>query len=73
MRALIDSPFLTPSEAAAYLHVSKSFLDKLRMQDGGPRFIKAGRRVRYRIATLEQWMQAREKAATHNGEPRGNA
>lgn len=52
--------YLTPQEAADFLRVSKSFLDKLRIAGGGPKFIKVGSRVLYRIECLEEWMLARE-------------
>ena len=33
-------PLLTPAEAAAHLRVSKSYLDKLRVYGGGPKFLR---------------------------------
>lgn len=47
--------------AANYLGVSKSHLDKLRTQGGGPRFVRIGRKqVRYRVAALDEWLEGRE-------------
>ncbi|MGO8842986.1 MAG: helix-turn-helix transcriptional regulator [Methyloceanibacter sp.] len=48
--------FLTPKEAAKYLHVSKSYLDKLRVYGGGPKFLRFGtRKILYRTADLDLW------------------
>ena len=45
--------FLTPKEAAGYLRVSKSYLDKLRVYGGGPRFLRFGKRkILYRKPDL---------------------
>jgi excisionase family DNA binding protein len=46
--------FSTP-EAAAYLGLGKSTLDKLRVTSGGPAFIKIGKRVVYDLADLDAW------------------
>ena len=42
----------TELEAAKYLNVSHRTLQKLRVVGGGPKFIKLGRKVRYRLADL---------------------
>ena len=51
--------FLTPKEAAAYLRVSKSYLDKLRVYGGGPKFLRFGRKILYRKSDLDLWAVAR--------------
>jgi excisionase family DNA binding protein len=51
-----DERFLTPKEAAAYLRVSKSYLDKLRVYGGGPKFLRFGKRkILYRKSDLDFW------------------
>ena len=46
----------TPA-AAHHTGLSESFLNKLRMTEDGPPFIKVGRRaVRYRLGDLDAWM-----------------
>ena len=51
-----DERFLTTPEAAAYLRVSKSYLDKLRVYGGGPKFLRFGKRkVLYRKSDLDAW------------------
>jgi hypothetical protein len=44
---------LSVHEAAAHLGVSKSFLDKSRLDGSGPPYLKFGRRVVYDVADLE--------------------
>ena len=53
-------------EAAAYLGVSKSYLDRGRIQDYGPEFIQfpgAGKHgiVRYRRTVLDEWLTSNER------------
>ena len=50
---------LTQSEAARVLRLSERTLERLRLQGGGPLYVKAGRSVRYREADLEEWVSAR--------------
>jgi len=51
-----EERFLTPKEAAAYLRVSKSYLDKLRVYGGGPKFLRFGKRkILYRKSDLDFW------------------
>ena len=54
-----DEIFLTPKEAAATLHVSKSYLDKLRVYGGGPQFLRFGRKILYRKADIKLWASER--------------
>ena len=44
---------LSVREAASFLGVSKSFLDKLRHYGSGPHYLKLGRRVVYDIRDIE--------------------
>lgn len=54
-----DEIFLTPKEAAATLRVSKSYLDKLRVYGGGPKFLRFGRKILYRRSELNLWAEGR--------------
>jgi predicted DNA-binding transcriptional regulator AlpA len=47
---------LDPVAAAAFLGVSKSFLDKRRVRGDGPPFRKIGRRVFYWRNEVEAWV-----------------
>ena len=53
--------FLTTLEAAKLLRVAKSTLERMRVQGGGPRFIKTGpgkrSRVLYRLAEINAWLE----------------
>jgi excisionase family DNA binding protein len=50
---------LTQSETAKLLRLSERTLERLRLQGGGPLYIKCGRSVRYRETDLEEWVAAR--------------
>ena len=66
-----DLPLMKTREAAAYLGVSESTLEKLRLNGGGPRFLRiAGRSVRYRQADLGAWAEARACQSTSEYEAR---
>ncbi|MFZ1415616.1 MAG: helix-turn-helix domain-containing protein [Defluviicoccus sp.] len=55
---------LTPSEAAAFLRLSQSFLAKARVTGTGPAFIKAGGRILYMKEALLKWLADRERFST---------
>ena len=50
---------LTTVQAARYLQLSSTYLNKMRVAGSGPLFIKLGRSVRYRESDLEAWVAAR--------------
>lgn len=50
---------LTTREAAAYLGLAVSTLNKWRCHGGGPEFLKLGRAVRYRQDDLDRFLEAR--------------
>jgi predicted DNA-binding transcriptional regulator AlpA len=45
-------------EAAEYLGLSKSFLDKARCYGGGPSFMKFGKSVVYSTDALDAWARS---------------
>ena len=49
--------FLTEKEVARQITVSLASLRRWRLEQRGPRFVKAGVLVRYRPEDLEQWME----------------
>ena len=56
---------LKTNEAALYLGLSESLLNKLRLTGGGPVFVRlAGRAIRYRRVDLDAWVQASVMAST---------
>jgi len=57
--------YLKTDEAARYLGLSSSLLNKLRLTGGGPVFVRlAGRAIRYRRADLDAWADASAMAST---------
>jgi excisionase family DNA binding protein len=60
-----NGPRLTTKEAAAYLGVAESTLEKWRCSGSGPEFERVGTRiVRYRIPALENFLVARRAMST---------
>ena len=55
---------LDARRAAAFLGVSVSTLAKWRVSGKGPRFVKLGSRVAYRISDLEEWLDAQTRMST---------
>lgn len=63
---------LTQREAARLLRLSERTLERLRLQGGGPVYVKAGRAVRYRESDLEKWIDARVVSSTSQEATNGN-
>jgi len=61
---------VTAAEAARVVGLSESTLAKLRLNGNGPIYCKLGRRVVYRIADLEQWLQSRTTRDTSDADAR---
>lgn len=55
---------LNTTEAAKQLGVSKSYLEKLRVQGGGPRFVKFSKSVRYDEDDLREYKQSKKQLST---------
>ncbi len=65
--------FLTPGEAAAYLRVSKGYLAKLRVEGGGPVFVRlAARVILYRPIDLMAYAESRLRCSTSDTGGEGN-
>ena len=61
----VTDELLTPPEAAAYLRCSKSYLDKLRVYGGGPKFLRLSKRkILYRKSDLDRWAAERSFDST---------
>ena len=68
-----NAAFLVPGEAAAFLRVSKGYLAKLRVEGGGPRFVKlAARVVLYRPVDLLTYAESRLRFSTSDNSGEGN-
>lgn len=58
-------PLLAVEDAAAFLGgISKSWLDKSRLNGRGPRYVKIGRRVMYDLIDLRAWLAGRKQNHT---------
>jgi len=55
----LATSYLDTHQAAAHLNLSPRTLEKLRTLGGGPTFRKFRHRVRYALADLENWANAR--------------
>ncbi len=55
---------LGTNSAAEHIGLAVSTLEKLRVRGGGPRYLKLGRSVRYRIEDLDAWMAVRVVGST---------
>lgn len=51
-------------DAAAYVGLSKSTMDKLRHFGGGPEYFKVGRAVVYDTAKLDEWLASKRATDT---------
>ncbi|WP_293796695.1 helix-turn-helix domain-containing protein [uncultured Bosea sp.] len=75
--SILDAPAgkrkLPTNEAASYLGVSASTLNKMRHFGGGPKFIAIGTRVVYDPADLDHWCEGRKRASTSDATLQGAA
>jgi hypothetical protein len=55
---------LTTAEAAAVLRLAKNTLDKMRVYGSGPRFVYAGRHVRYTPGALADYIAESTRTTT---------
>jgi len=69
-----QAPTVLDTRAAAdFLGVSARTLEGFRVRGGGPRFAKIGGSVRYRIASLEEYLRQQERASTSDPGQRDSA
>jgi hypothetical protein len=59
-----EASVLDTRAAADFLGVSPRTLEGFRVRGGGPRFVKVGGAVRYRLASLEEFLQHQERTST---------
>jgi predicted DNA-binding transcriptional regulator AlpA len=56
--------YFNPIEASDYVGVSSSWLAKLRLYGGGPRYSKIGRSIRYSADELDAWLASNLQTST---------
>jgi excisionase family DNA binding protein len=54
--------WLSANQAAEYLGVSVSFLEKARARGTGPEFVKLGARVLYDVVDVDRWLDSRKRS-----------
>jgi|AntAceMinimDraft_5_1070358.scaffolds.fasta_scaffold66447_3 predicted DNA-binding transcriptional regulator AlpA len=64
-----DKPRMPSGDAAEYIGIAGSTLAKWRMNGRGPKFVKAGSRVLYDRADLDEWLGSRKRL--HTAQARG--
>ncbi len=61
---MLGQKCLRVPEAATYVGLSVSTLNKMRCRGDGPVFVKLGRAVVYRIDELDRWLASRSVRST---------
>jgi excisionase family DNA binding protein len=64
MSAIYSAPHVRVRDAAHYVGLSKSTLDKMRMHEGGPAFHKLGRAIVYATTDLDAWLAGKRRSST---------
>lgn len=59
-----DSRLAPPAELAEYLGTSTQQLARMRVNGTGPRYIRAGRSVRYRWSDVQAWLDENTRERT---------
>jgi len=57
-------PLLTQRQASEMLALSERTVERLRCSGLGPKFVRCGRSIRYRVADLEEWIERRVVGST---------
>jgi predicted DNA-binding transcriptional regulator AlpA len=50
---------LKQGEAASLLHLSERTLERFRVSGTGPKFVRLGRAIRYRLTDIEAFVESR--------------
>ena len=64
--SMVRDPFLNTDDACGYLGVPKATLLtwRVRRPGYGPRAVKAGGRLKYRLSELDRWLDAHQECFT---------
>jgi len=60
----MHSDFITTKQAADFLGLRANTMEIWRLRGTGPRFVKLGRAVRYRLSDLEDYISAQTQTRT---------
>ncbi|MDD4616045.1 MAG: helix-turn-helix domain-containing protein [Alphaproteobacteria bacterium] len=61
---IFQKTFLRTKQAAVYLNLPASTLEKLRSQGGSPKYAKLGRIIVYDVNDLIAWVEAKKRTST---------
>jgi predicted DNA-binding transcriptional regulator AlpA len=64
----MESELADTIETAKRLGLSTSCLNKWRVYGKGPRFVKLGKAVKYRLTDVEAWLEERSRRSTSEEE-----
>lgn len=64
MEEVYQKQHLRTPQAAEYLCLSASVMEKMRLRGDGPPYAKLGRLVIYDVSDLEEWINARKRMST---------
>lgn len=67
MQTIITKDYLTVTEAAQELGVTRRTLERWHAQRIGPPRIKFGRQVRYRVVAVNEWLLSHEQTEVRAG------
>ena len=67
----MSSHLVTPSQLADRIGIKETTLANWRVIGRGPRFIRVGRAIRYRIEEVEAWLDRRTADSTSDADVRG--
>lgn len=60
----LPAPLLQPTDVSAFLGVPIGTLDQWRHRGTGPRYVRVGRHVRYRLEDVHAWVADQSRTST---------
>jgi len=64
----VNTPLMPTPQAAKYLRVGASLLNRMRRENTGPDYIKIGRKVFYRVVDLDKYIDLNAVNNSNKGE-----
>ncbi len=61
---VVVDKLVTQRDLALQLRISERTLERHRVNGTGPKFVRVGRLVRYRVSDVEQWLQLAVRSST---------
>lgn len=65
--------YLTETQTAEMLSISARTLQRFRVEGGGPKYFKAGKRVLYAVPDLDAWLNENHHSNTSEAKAKGGA